>query len=132
LLYDRVVELGGPLAQSSRRARRPHQFVANPPPVPANITATALATNQINVTCPHPPVPPRTSSRGRQSHRHRVGKPYLDGVLTANTQYCYTIAARMRWRCLLFVSWRDMAALRRVAMVACGFDQLLVLRRARP
>lgn len=66
----------------------------NPPATPTNITATALATNQINVTW--------SSSAGATSYIVTRGgnpiatvstSPYLDSGLTANIQYCYTIAA---------------------------------------
>ena len=66
----------------------------NPPPTPTNVTATAIATNQINVTW--------SSSAGATSYIVARGgnpiatvsaSPYLDTGLSANSQYCYTIAA---------------------------------------
>jgi hypothetical protein len=66
----------------------------NPPSAPTNVTATALATNQINVTW--------SVSMGAAVYIvERGGSPiatvsatsYLDGDLSANTSYCYTIAA---------------------------------------
>jgi hypothetical protein len=64
------------------------------PNPPTNVTATAVATNQINVTW--------SASTGAMSYIvTRGGTPittvsatsYLDSGLTANTTYCYTIAA---------------------------------------
>jgi hypothetical protein len=66
----------------------------NPPPTPINVTATALATNQINVTW--------SSSTGATSYIvARGGNPiatvsatsYVNSGLTPNIIYCYTIAA---------------------------------------
>ena len=64
------------------------------PPAPANVAATAIATNQINVTW--------SSSAGATSYIvARGGIPittvtttsYLDNGLVANSAYCYTVAA---------------------------------------
>ncbi len=66
----------------------------NPPATPTNVTATALATNQINVTW--------SASTGATSYIvTRGGNPvatasttsYLDSGLTPNATYCYSIAA---------------------------------------
>ncbi len=66
----------------------------NPPATPTNVTATALATNQINATW--------SASTGAMSYVvERGGNPvatvsttsYLDSNVAANASYCYTIAA---------------------------------------
>jgi hypothetical protein len=68
--------------------------VPSAPPTPATVTATAVATNQINVTW--------SSSSGAISYIvARGGNPitnvsttsYLDSGLLANSPYCYTVAA---------------------------------------
>jgi hypothetical protein len=66
----------------------------NPPPTPINVTAAALATNQISVTW--------SASTGATSYIvARGGNPitnvsatsFVNSGLTQNTTYCYTIAA---------------------------------------
>lgn len=66
----------------------------NPPPTPTNVTALAVATNQIDVTW--------SASTGATSYIvTRGGNPiatasatsYLDSGLTPNTTYCYMITA---------------------------------------
>jgi hypothetical protein len=69
-------------------------LASSPPPTPTNVTATALATNEINVTW--------SASPGAAAYIvERGGNPvatvsttsYLDSALLPNTMYCYSISA---------------------------------------
>jgi len=75
-------------------ATTPTNSLPNPPSTPTNVTATAVATNQINVTwSASTSATSYIVTRGGNRVTTVSATSYLDTGLTPNTTYCYTIAA---------------------------------------